>query len=152
MNPWTKNLILKLCMKPLLIMYEGQICWIVTVLCSLMTWLWERQIQDEEIEEILISRSVINLQATEQQDDTAFTFTGHSETPHWCSAIRHPVVKLINTELSGSWLTNKDNLWPIIFKDKRNYNLRDDKHSKDVIWICKHFRSSVSWFLILLRV
>lgn len=63
----------------------------------------------------------------------AFTFTGRSETQHWCLAIRHPVVKLINTELSGSWLTNKDNLWPIIFKDKRNYNLRDDKHSKDVI-------------------
>lgn len=62
-----------------------------------------------------------------------FTFTGHSETQHWGLAIRHPVLKLINIELSGSWLTNKDNLWPIIFKDKRNYNFRDDKHSKDVI-------------------
>lgn len=60
-----------------------------------------------------------------------FTFTERSETRQQRSAIRQPVIKLIN--ISGSWLTNKDNLWPIIFKDKRNYNLRDDRLSKDVI-------------------
>lgn len=48
-------------------------------------------------------------------------------------AISRPVAKLINTGLSGSRLANKDNLWPIIFKDKGNYNCRDDKRSKDVI-------------------
>lgn len=60
-----------------------------------------------------------------------FTFTERSETQQRRPAIRQPVIKLIN--ISGSWLTNKDNLWPIIFKDKRNYNLRDDRLSKDVI-------------------
>lgn len=60
-----------------------------------------------------------------------FTFTERSETQQRRSAIRQPVIKLIN--ISGSWHTNKDNLWPIIFKDKRNYNLWDDKLSKDVI-------------------
>lgn len=60
-----------------------------------------------------------------------FTFTERSETQQPRPAIRQPVIKLIN--ISGSWLTNKDNLWPIIFKDKRNYNLRDDRLSKDVI-------------------
>lgn len=63
----------------------------------------------------------------------AFTFTGHPEALRRCLAISRPVAKLINTELSGSWLANKDNLWPIIFKDKGNYNWRDDKRSKDVI-------------------
>lgn len=60
-----------------------------------------------------------------------FTFAEPSETWQQRPAIRQPVIKLIN--ISGSWLTNKDNLWRIIFKDKRNYNLRDDKIWKDVI-------------------
>lgn len=64
---------------------------------------------------------------------TTFTYTERSEAERRCLAIRRLLVKLINNELSGSWLANKDNLWPIIFKDKRNYNLRDDKHSQDMI-------------------
>lgn len=55
-----------------------------------------------------------------------------SRTKFCCSAVRNLVVKTLNKELSERCLTNKDNLWPIIFKDKRNYNVRDDKHSKDV--------------------